>query len=389
MSVGVSPHSGTLNFTTMRGSIKLLTIKGINVYGHWTLLVLLGWALVANIYSGMQLEQILWSLLFLLSVFACITAHELGHALAAAQFGINARNVILFPIGGVASIERLPENPAQELLISLAGPAVSFLLAVALSVVAPTFDSLWNFREYTGVINADNFGYSLYLFNLFLAAFNLIPAFPMDGGRVLRALLGFKFNYVKATAIAGVVGRIIAIILVGVGLATLNLLLIITGLFIVSFSKMEEYYLRLKALVKGIKLQDVLMHDYNSLSAAMTVSEAAGILMTNHSKYFILEEGSRPVGSLNRMEVMKAIAEMKYTVPLKELMKEDLLCLDGERDVSEVLDKLSGNEERLYPVMVGGYFAGVVNFRHIIEYLLIYKATTSDYGRARSLAGLV
>lgn len=373
----------------MRGSIKLITIKGINVYGHWTLLVLLGWALVANIYSGMQLAQLFWSLLFLLAAFACITAHELGHALAAAQFGINARNVILFPIGGVASIERLPESPAQELVISLAGPGVSFLLAVALSVVAPTFDSLWNFRDYTGTISADNFGYSLYLFNLFLAAFNLIPAFPMDGGRVLRALLGFKFNYVKATAIAGVVGRIIAIILVGVGLATLNLLLIIAGLFIVSFSKMEEYYLRLKALVKGIKLQDVLMHDYNSLSAGMTVSEAAGILMTNHSRYFILEEGSRPVGSLNRMEVMKAIAEMKYTVPLKELMKEDLVCLDGERDVSEVLEKLSGNEERLYPVMVGGYFAGVVNFRHIIEYLLIYKATTSDYGRARSLAGLV
>lgn len=373
----------------MRGARKLVTIKGINVYGHWTLLILLGWAVIAGIISGIGFVELIWSVLFLASVFACVALHELGHALVAAQFGISARNVILFPIGGLASIEKLPDHPKQELAISTAGPAVNLLIAMALSVFAPTYESLWRFREYTGVVHGSNFLYSLYVVNLFLAAFNLIPAFPMDGGRILRALLGFKYNYVRATALAGMVGKVIAVVLIAVGLLTLNLLLVLVGMFIVFFSREEEYYLRIKALVEGLKVEEVLMHDYNSMSASLTVSEAADVLMNNHSPYFILMDGSQPVGSLNRMEVVKAVAEMQYSRTLRELVNKDLVFLDGEQEVGAVLEKLARNEERLFPVMIKNHFAGVVNFRHIIEYLLIHKASTKDYSRARSLAGLI
>lgn len=373
----------------MKNSIKLLTIKGISVYLHFTFLIFIAWILIMYVSSGMGWEQLLWLVMFLFLVFASIILHEYGHALVAGQFGIGAKKITLYPIGGIASIEKLPENPKQELLISAAGPAVSFCLAGLLLLFAPQKLSAQSFTDYNGIINKENFLFSLGWLNAALAFFNLIPAFPMDGGRILRALLAFKYNYIKATAVAAAVGRVIAVVFILIGLISMNFMLSIIGLFVIAFAKAEEFYLQLKLLTKDIRLGETLMYDYNSLDTNLTVNQAANILQNNHSKYFIVLENGVPVGTINRVEVIKAVAEQQYEKQVAELMKKNIVHLDGSMMVDSVLENIAGNEERIYPVFDKDKFIGVTSFQHILEYLLIHKALTKEYGKTKGLVELV
>ncbi len=373
----------------MRGAIRILSIKGISIFVHWTFLLLIGWVILANARWGVTIEPMFWSVLFILAVFACVTLHELGHALTAARFGIKAKNIVLLPIGGIASIEKFPDNPKQELMITAAGPMVNIIIAIALWLIFSPETSFWSVPQDTSITHGHDLLYNLRIVNVWLAIFNLIPAFPMDGGRILRALLGFKLNYIQATSIAAKIGKVIAVIFIGLGIIIVNPFLPLIGLFIIFSASTEEYYLRLRSLVKGIKLDEVVMYDYNSLQANMTVREAAIILENNHHKFFVLMDGVKPIGTLNRLEIVKALAEMKYNEVLKNLVQGELVFFDANEEVDKVLEKLAGNDERIFPIMQNGQLKGVVNLNHIIEYLLLHKVDTPEYPRIKSLIGLL
>lgn len=373
----------------MRGAFKILTVRGINVFVHWTFLFLVGWIVLVNARSGNDIPALGWSLIFIVAVFACIALHELGHALMASRYGIKAKNVVLLPIGGIASIEKFPDNPKQELMVSLAGPLVNIAIAALLLPFIQPYTPFWEYRQHVSITHGHDFLYNLHVANVALVLFNLIPAFPLDGGRILRALLGFRINYVRATAIAAYIGKIIALGFIVLGILFTDFFLPLIGLFIMFSAGMEEYYLRVKSLVKGLKLKEILMYDYNSLQSNTTVKEAASVLMTNHSKYYVVMEGANPIGSINRMEIIKAIAEKNYDEPIGRLLTKELTYLDSEQPVDAVLEKLADNDERIYPVMDHNQFAGVINFNHIIEYLLIHKADSKEYDRVKSLTGLL
>ncbi|MBN8852032.1 MAG: hypothetical protein BGO55_26370 [Sphingobacteriales bacterium 50-39] len=373
----------------MKGSFRLGQFSGINVFIHWTFLLLAGWLLLAFLKYGAEPAQLAWTVLFILAVCVCVLLHEAGHAIVASRFGIRARNIVLLPIGGIASIEKFPANPFQELMISLAGPVVNLLIALLIWAPATPHDSFRTLPGNFDVTPWQAFFYLLRIANLGLALFNLIPAFPMDGGRILRALLAFRLNYVRATTVAAITSKVIAVALIAGGILLLNPILAITGIFVIFSADSEEYYLRLRSLVQGIKLHEVLMYDFTSLQAEMTVQQAAGTLANNHNKYFILMDGELPIGAVNRLEIIKAIAEMRYTQPLRDLLKEELESLDGSQDVQDVLEKLARDEERIYPVMDQGRFAGIVTLDHIIEYLLLHRADSKDFGRLKSLVGLM
>lgn len=379
---------GFLRFKTfvMRSSYKLITVKGISVYLHFTFLFVVLWIAVLYIASGMYWTHLAWSLLLLAAVFASVTLHEYGHALVASFFGINAKKIVLYPIGGIASLEKLPEAPRQELWVSSAGPAVSLVIGGVLLLFAPQPFSLNSFNEYTGVINSSNFVYTLGLINVVLAVFNLIPALPMDGGRILRALLAFKHNYIKATSITASIGRVVAIAFVIIGLVTLQFMLSVIGLFIILFAKSEESYLQYKSLVNGLQLKEILIYDYNSMEAELDVHEAADILENNHSRQFIVMSEGKPVGTIQRMEIIKAAAEQEYSKKVGALMQENLAHLQSDMKVAEVLDTLSVNEETLYPVYEKDAFIGVINFRAVVEYLLLHKTSKKEFYKAKTLA---
>ena len=373
----------------MKAAIEIGRIKGITISLHWTFLLFFGWIVLLNLLAGFHAAQIFWSILLLVSVFACILAHELGHALVAKYFGIQARGIILLPIGGVANIHILPKKPRQELLITIAGPLVNLAIAVFLMLFLHPYRAYWDDPENIGVANRGNFIFQLQVINLALAIFNLIPAFPMDGGRILRALLALKMNIIKATHIAGITGRIIAYGFIVWGIVGINLFLPLIGVFILFAARSEEYYLQLSTMAQGLTLNDVVMHDYPGLDAEETVKDALNVLMNNHSRYFIVMEAGRPVGTVHRMQIIKSIAEMQYYLRVRQLIKTNLEYLDAHTEVETVLGKLASNEEKLYPVMDRDRFAGVVNFQQLVEYLLIHSAATKEYGRIKSLVGLM
>ncbi len=189
----------------MKWQWKIARIAGIDVYMHATFLLLIGWVAFTYWTEQQSLAAVLSGVFFILLLFVFVVMHEYGHALTARKYGIRTRDITLYPIGGVARLERMPEKPIEELWVALAGPAVNVVAAIVLFgylIVSGTFQPLTSLSISTGSLIE-----RLMVVNLWLVLFNLIPAFPMDGGRVLRALLGLRLEYVQATQIAANVGQ--------------------------------------------------------------------------------------------------------------------------------------------------------------------------------------
>lgn len=198
---------------------KLGRLAGIGVYVHWSFWILPAWILLSTVSDGRGWAAGISAVIFVFAIFGCVVLHELGHALMARHYRIGTRDITLYPIGGVASLERMPTRPSQELAIAVAGPAVNVAIAGALFAGA-FFTGLGNLAPVNDVIGGP-FLSSLMWVNVFLAIFNLLPAFPMDGGRVLRAFLAMQMAYAKATTIAARVGQVVAILLGAIGLSPL------------------------------------------------------------------------------------------------------------------------------------------------------------------------
>jgi len=372
----------------MKGAVKLISIRGITLFLHWSFLLLLAIIILMNNSIGNTVDRLSWSLLFVAAILFCIVLHELGHALIALSFGIKAHNILLLPIGGVASIEKFPSNPKQEVFISASGPLVNISIALVLYFLVLRHQNIPDF-SFTSFSLSLNFLYNLFLANIALAAFNLIPAFPMDGGRILRALLGFRINHISATNITGIIGKIIAIVFIGLGIILVNFSLPLIGLFIIFSADTEKYYLHIQSMIKGIKIKEVAIQGYFGLSANLTVKEAAGILMNNFNKYFILTENARPIASLKRMDIISALAEKKYDSILKSLTQHEIISFNGNDDVESILDILANHETLNYPVTIDGVIIGVVNFNQVIEYVLLNNTGSENFEKVKSLAKLV
>jgi Zn-dependent protease len=231
----------------MKWSLKIARIAGIDVQVHWTFGILLFWLAAVNLASGKGATEAAWGIAFVLAIFGCVILHEFGHALIAKAFGIRTSDITLLPIGGVARLERMPEEPKQEFLIAIAGPAVNVAIAVLLTVI------IW--LSGGGIlpqstVTPSSFWSSLLMVNVLLVVFNLIPAFPMDGGRILRAILAEYMDYVRATEIAANIGQFIAI---GFGILGLffNWFLLFIALFVYVGASAEAQMVVTRAMLSG------------------------------------------------------------------------------------------------------------------------------------------
>src|SRR5579875_1507661 len=246
----------------MRWSWKIGRLAGINVYMHATFLFLILFILFANWANGHSLAATLAGVLFVLAIFACVVLHELGHALTARRYGIRTRDIILLPIGGVARLERMPENPREELRVALAGPLVNVVIAAILFAIlmATGFHPHWRDFRWAG----GNFLEKLMVVNLWLVGFNILPAFPMDGGRVLRALLATRMEYTRATQMAAHVGQGMALIFGFIGLFSDPFLLFI-ALFVWMGAEAEASMALMRTSLEGIPVQQVMLTDFKTL----------------------------------------------------------------------------------------------------------------------------
>jgi len=226
----------------MKGAFRIGSYRNIGVFIHWTFLLLLVWVAGNSFFEGSEWKEIGEELLFLLSVFFCVLLHEFGHALSAARYGIPTKDITLLPIGGLARLERLPEKPVQELIVAVAGPLVNVAIIIVLLLIMFLGKGLPMAFDFVD-INSNSFLVNLLLVNISLVIFNMIPAFPMDGGRVLRSLLSMKLSKSKATKIAARIGQLISVLFVIVGWFY-NPMLILIGLFIFMGAKAELKYVQ-------------------------------------------------------------------------------------------------------------------------------------------------
>lgn len=357
----------------MKGSFKLGNIVGIGIFIHWTFSLLIAYIIFSNYRAGYTTEQIVWSVIFILSIFITVFLHELGHALAAKKFNIKTKDITILPIGGLARLDRIPEKPSEELVVAIAGPLVNIVLAV----ITGLFITVPNLKELTvqleGGVNQSNFFLNFFIVNIWLSIFNLIPAFPMDGGRVLRALLAMTFERHIATNIAARIGQILAVGFVILGFYS-NPFLIFIGIFIILGAQAEAQYTQTKSTLAGYKVKDVLMRDYKVIDKDETIKKAVQILLNGQSKNFLITENSLPIGTLSRDEIIKALSEKGESEIIENVMSKDLIFLNANTPLEEAYQKGLANHTSLMLVMENNQLIGTLDTENILEFIMIKDA---------------
>ena len=355
----------------MKGSFKLGKIADIGIFIHWTFSLLILFIVFINYRSGQNATQILWSVFFVLSIFITVVMHELGHALAAKRYNIITKDITLLPIGGIARLEKIPEKPIEELIVAIAGPLVNIVLAVITGIfitIPATSEQLM--AQLANGVNANNFFLNFFLVNFWLALFNLIPAFPMDGGRILRALLSFRLQRHVATRISARIGQFLALGFILLGFFTSPFLIFI-GIFVIIGAQVEADYTESKFMLKGFKIHDVLMKQYPKIDANETVKTAVALVLDSQNKNFLITEQEIPVGTLNRDQIIMALSQKGEAEFIYNIMDRNLIFLDANSLLENVFELIQLNKSKLMLVMENNEVAGALDIENLMEFILI------------------
>ena len=302
----------------MGWSIPIIRIGGIQLRIHITFLLLIVW-LALGYYAEGGSAAAAGRVFFILLLFLCVVLHEFGHALAAKMFGINTPDITLLPIGGVARLERMPEEPTQELIIASAGPLVNVVIALALWLVIgfrPAADPT--------VFEGSNLLMKLMQINVWLVLFNLLPAFPMDGGRILRALLATRMSYARATQTAATVGQAFAFIFGFVGLFA-NPLLIFIALFVYIGATQEAALAQMRDVSRGLPVSSAMVRDFRSLPKEATLQEAVdALLATSQHDFPVVDDNGNVAGVLTRHDLIAALRRDDPEIRVGDVMRRDI-----------------------------------------------------------------
>lgn len=358
----------------MRWAWKIGKLAGIDVYVHATFLLLVGFIVVANWTESHSVAQAAYGLLFVLVIFGCIVLHELGHALTARRFGIRTRDIVLLPIGGVARLERMPEDPNQELLVALAGPAVNVVISGAL------FFALSLAGHLPTLLQAETISWTGHQFlanimavNVWLVLFNLIPAFPMDGGRVLRALLARRMDYTDATQAAAHIGQAIALVFGFLGLFFDPFLLFI-ALFVWVGASGEAGMVQMRNSLGTIPVQRVMLTTFQTLQPEDTLATAVEHMLSGWQQDFPVVFGSHVLGVLTREDLVRAIAQGGTGKLVRDAMRRDFQAVDSHDMLDQAVRALQGCGCRSMPVEHNGELVGILTMENIGEFMMIHSA---------------
>jgi Zn-dependent protease len=358
----------------MKWSLKLGSYAGIGVYLHWTFALLIGWVFFSHLGAGDTAGQALAGVVFVLALFGCVVLHEFGHALTARRYGVGTRDITLLPIGGVARLERIPERPMQEFWVALAGPAVNVVIAALLFLALLALDGANRLLEIEWF--RGRFLAQLMWVNLLLAAFNLLPAFPMDGGRVLRSLLAARIGRPRATAIAANVGQAMAIVLGVVGFFH-NPFLVFIAIFVFLGAQAEAQQVETESALAGLRVRDAMMRRFRTLSAEDGLDRAIEELLAGSQQDFPVVDGGRVVGILRRNQLVKALAEGRRGDRVGEVMGRDCEPVDESDLLMATLEAMSGRQIASVPVLADGKLVGLLNLENIGELIMVNQALAS------------
>jgi Zn-dependent protease len=304
----------------MGWSLPIFRIAGIQLRIHVTFVLLIAW-LAFGYYAQGGSPAAAEGVIFVLLLFLCVVLHEFGHALAAKAFGINTPDITLLPIGGVARLERMPEEPKQELLIAVAGPAVNVVIALGLFVAGGSFINPFvnpAAPEGVGLVS------QLLIINVLLVAFNLLPAFPMDGGRVLRALLATRMSYARATQIAATVGQGFAFVFGFIGLIW-NPFLIFIALFVYIGASQEAALAQMKDVSRRFPVSSAMVREFRTLPENATLEEAVdALLATSQHDFPVVDETGNVAGVLTRHDLIAALRKNDPALRAGDVMRRNI-----------------------------------------------------------------
>lgn len=359
----------------MQWSFPVLQVAGTEIRIHLTFLLLLLWIGIAHWQDGGSAAAI-EGVGFIVAVFACVVLHEFGHVMAARRYGIRTPKITLLPIGGVAELERMPEKPSEEIVVALAGPLVNVVIAAILvlglgaTVGTDVLTSMEDPKvEFVGRLAA---------VNIWLVLFNLIPAFPMDGGRVLRALLATRFSRVRATEIAGTIGQFAAFAFGFLGLVGGNVLLIFVGIFVYLAATAEAQAVGLQDAARAVDVRDAMITRFETLDTTASLDYAAqALLRTTQHEFPVVDGAGRLRGILTRAQLVAGLQQHGESAPAVELMATDIPLVGDREKLSAALEHLQrGSAPAVGVVDPGGRLVGYVTIENVGELMMLRGAAS-------------
>ena len=371
----------------MRGSLKLFTWFGIPVHLHWTFGLIFVYALWIGYSNNLDIISTVWLIGFFIALFGCVLLHEYGHSLTARRYGVETRDIILTPIGGIARLERMPEKPIQEFLVAIAGPLVNVVIAAVLFLLSMLIfqgerwelfkwflksQFLFSGGEEAGEVmeetGASMSGILFYLpvlvaTNIGLVVFNLIPAFPMDGGRIFRSLLAMRIGRVKATRAAALVGQVIAVIFIVVGVlnwekaSTLTLI----GFFVFITARTENSMVRLDDILRRFKARDLLRPHFTRLTTNDWMQTPIEMLQHGLERSFLVFDLSdKLIGALEEADILEAIKKRDFSAEITQYVQRAEL-VDAEESLQYVYHLMRQRGHSILAVVSGSELVGVID----------------------------
>lgn len=357
----------------MGWSFRIARVRGIDIKIHATffLILIFGAFQWAGSVPGNPVEGALFGMVLMILLFTCVTLHELGHSIAAQLFNIPVREIVLFPLGGVAFIARSPEKPLHELIIAAAGPAVNIIIAAVLFVVTGGIGI--NFVDVETLLNAlrepslTTMLIWLLFANISLVIFNMIPAFPLDGGRILRAILAMFLGNVQATRIAAAIGQISAVILGIIGIANGQILLTLIAIFIFFGAGQERGLSEARTVLNTLRVGDAYNKHALSLQVGDRVSTVVEYILTSYQPDFAVMQGDNIIGVITRNDVLRALANDSADRYVTEIMQREFLRIEANKSLDDVREILTEKGAQLAAVFDGPRYLGLISMEDISE----------------------
>ncbi|MCG6114573.1 MAG: site-2 protease family protein [Mesorhizobium sp.] len=367
----------------MSWSLRIATIAGTQVRVHITFALILVWCGWMHYQIG-GMPAAWEGVLFILAVFACVVAHEFGHAFAARCYGISTTDITLLPIGGLARLERMPEDPLQEFVIALAGPAVNLVIAALILVLLGGTGQLADMVQIQDP--RVDFLVRLAGVNIFLVVFNLLPAFPMDGGRVLRAVLASRMSWTHATHIAAMIGQGMAFGMAFLGLF-FNPILIFFAILVHLAASAENQNAQMRDVAYSVLVGDVTVRQYATLTRKESLAHAVEALLdTSQHEFPVVSPDGRLEGVLTRDDMIRALKEDGPQAAVETAMQTDIPTIHHRQCLTYALKLM---QESSAPAVAAldsaGRLVGLITHENIGEMMMVRSAVPEGFrfGRLR------
>lgn len=366
----------------MNSSLKLFAVRGIDIRLHITFPFILLWAAFQFGMLGGTVTSAVFGVVAISLLFVLVTLHELGHSFAALHYGVPVKQIVLSPIGGVAQLKSMPDKPVQELVIAAAGPAVNVVIALVMGLAAFAFgidisNPLAVLSGAAGFTLTALFGY-IFFYNVFLAAFNLIPAFPMDGGRIFRALLALRLEYAQATRIAAGLGRGLAVLLGFYGLFNGGIFLTIIAVFIYMNAGAESRVATLKQSLQRYRVRQAYSAMVYRITPYNSLEQAVNLMMSSGQAVLPVTSGDQYEGLLPRNELMNSLRSRFPHSYVENVMRRDIRPVTLDTDLFTAFMRMQEGQVEALPVVENGRFLGLIS-RQNLDQVYTMAQTSPKY----------